>query len=329
MSNAKVVWAMAAALLAGVFLYLALRGVDLRQLGQALADARPGLIAATGLISTLTLVCRAARWRVLINSEARVPYDTVFWATAAGYFGNNFLPARAGELVRTFLVTSSSGLGTAYVLATAIAERVVDAIVLILIASVVLVWFPAQSGWLMAAARPFAIAAGIGALVLIVVPLTGGISQRVIAAAPLPRRARLWARDELNNAIRGLRAFHSVRRFTEFAALTAIIWTGDAIAATVAAAALGIHLSVSLSFLLLSAMGLASAVPSTPGFVGVYQFVAVMVLSPFGFSRAQAIALVIVLQIVSYGVTAAWGSAGIARYRRETRGANAQGRFGR
>lgn len=323
MSNAKVVGAMAAALLAAVFLYIALRGVDLRQLGQALAAARPGLVAATCGISTLTLAARAARWRILVNSEGCVPYDTVFWATAAGYFGNNFLPARAGELVRTFLIRSASGLETAYVLATAISERVVDAIVLTLIASVVLLWFPAQSGWLVNAARPFAVVSSIGALVLIVVPLTGTLSQRAIAAAPLPRRVRAWASEAVDSAIRGLRAFHSRRRLSEFAALTAVIWTGDAIAAIVAAAALGLHLSMPLSFLLLSAMGLASAVPSTPGFVGVYQFVAVMVLSPFGFSRAQAISLVIVLQLASYAVTAVWGSVGIARYRRETRGANA------
>jgi uncharacterized membrane protein YbhN (UPF0104 family) len=205
MSNAKVVGAMAAALLAAVFLYIALRGVDLRQLGRTLAAARPGLVAVTCGISTLTLAARAARWRILVNTEGHVPYDTIFWATAAGYFGNNFLPARAGELVRTFLVTSASGLETAYVLATAISERVVDAIVLTLIASVVLMSFPAQSGWLVSAARPFAIFSSIGALVLIVVPLTGTLSQRAIAAAPLPQRVRARAGDAVGSAIRGRR----------------------------------------------------------------------------------------------------------------------------
>ena len=39
-------------------------------------------------------------------------------------------------------------------------------------------------------------------------------------------------------------------------------------------------------------MGLASALPSTPGYVGIYQFVAVSVLTPFGFSRTDAIAYI-------------------------------------
>ena len=54
-----------------------------------------------------------------------------FWATAAGYFGNNFLPARAGELVRMHMIARQGALQHAFVLATAVLERVADAIVLI------------------------------------------------------------------------------------------------------------------------------------------------------------------------------------------------------
>jgi hypothetical protein len=44
-----------------------------------------------------------------------------------------------------------------------------------------------------------------------------------------------------------------------------------------------------------------------------------MVLSPFGYSRAEAISLVVVLQAASYAVNAVSGSIGLARYRREAK----------
>src|SRR4029079_4354947 len=95
---------------AGILLYFALRGTDLHQLLHPIAGARPGLVAASCGLTTVTLALRAARWRLLLNAEGRVPYATAFWASAAGYFGNNFLPARAGGTGRTLPVTSARSL---------------------------------------------------------------------------------------------------------------------------------------------------------------------------------------------------------------------------
>ena len=65
-----------------------------------------------------------------------------------------------------------------------------------------------------------------------------------------------------------------------------------------------------------AALGLGSALPSTPGYVGVYQFVAVTVLTPFGFTRTDAIAYILVAQALMYVVIGFWGSVGFTRYRR-------------
>ena len=306
----------AGAIVGGVLLFLSLRGVDWHQLGRTLAGAQPLLLVAVCGLNTVTLALRALRWRLLLTTETRLPYPTVFWATAAGYFGNNFLPARTGELVRTFLITTTSGLDTSYVLATALAERVVDAIVLVLIAASVLSRLHEQSAWLADAARVFAIAGAVGGALILFLPLTGTWPHRVVERTPLPRRIKTVLLPALDGAIAGLRAFHDVRRLSGFLILTCVIWTIDASATVTAGLALGFHVPFALSFLVLSAMGLASAVPSTPGYVGVYQFVAVIVLTPFGFSRSDAIAFVVVLQAASYAVNALWGSIGVARGKR-------------
>ncbi len=105
--------------LAGVLLYYSLRGIEWRQVASIIAGAKAWLLTVAAAISTTSILLRAIRWRVLLSAEGNVRVPTAFWATAAGYFGNNFLPARAGELVRTLMISSRSGLDTAYVLATA------------------------------------------------------------------------------------------------------------------------------------------------------------------------------------------------------------------
>lgn len=53
--------------------------------------------------------------------------------------------------------------------------------------------------------------------------------------------------------------------------------------------------------------------PSTPGYVGIYQFVAVAVLTPFHFSKKQALAYIITFQIVNYAALIVWGGIGLWR----------------
>ena len=68
-----------------------------------------------------------------------------------------------------------------------------------------------------------------------------------------------------------------------------------------------------LAFLLITGLSVGTALPSTPGYVGIYQFVAVTVLTPFGFSRTDAIAYILVAQALMYVVIGFWGSLGLFR----------------
>ncbi len=63
-------------------------------------------------------------------------------------------------------------------------------------------------------------------------------------------------------------------RVLSFVLFSAIIWLTDALAMMVTARALNLTLTLPQSFLLLAALGLSSAVPAMPGYVGIYQFVA-------------------------------------------------------
>jgi hypothetical protein len=120
----------------------------------------------------------------------------------------------------------------------------------------------------------------------------------------------------LEHGLRGIRSFHHIGRLSAFLALTVCVWTLDAVGAVVGANAIGLEIPLWLAFLLIAGLGLGSALPSTPGYVGIYQFVAVSVLTPFGFSRNDAIAFILVTQALSYVVIGVWGSLGLVRYRR-------------
>jgi glycosyltransferase 2 family protein len=312
----RVITVAIAVVLAAVLLYYSLHGIEWREVARTVRRADARLLALTASTAVSTIVLRAWRWRILLNAEARVGAAAVFWATAAGLFGNSFLPARAGELVRTFMISAEFRLAKAYVLATAIAERIADAIVLVTIAALVLLTMASPPGWLSAAARPFAVLGLAGAAAIAVLPLLGPAGERLIARAPLPHAAQARLIALMEQGLRGLRAFHDAGRLFAFIAIAVVIWIIDAIGTVIGGAALGLTIPLPVAFLLNAGLGLGSALPSTPGYIGIYQFVTVSVMTPFGFSRADAIAYILVSQALMYVVIGMLGAIGLLRRRK-------------
>jgi len=316
-SPLKAISTLAAFALAAVLLYFSLRGIDWRGVWKLFQQARPAYLALACTVSTLSLFLRAVRWRILLRAERPVTVRDAYWATCAGYFGNNFLPARAGELIRTYMVHASSGLSSAYVLTTALSERVADAITLVAISAIALLTLPEQPGWLAHASRPFAILGAAGILGFALAPRFAFVGDWLIDRLT-PHAIREKLHTILEHIVLGIRAFHDGRRLAAFAAMTVVIWSNDALFTLVSARAIDLTIGVPVAYLLLAGLGLASALPSTPGYVGIYQFVAVSVLVPFGMSRTDAIGYILLAQALQYLVVGGWGAVGFFKFRRGT-----------
>ncbi len=298
-------------LVSGVLLYYSLRGVAWSRVWQTVTGAQWGFLAAAAAITSGSYFLRSLRWRVLLNAEGRFSVGTVFWANMAGYLGNNFLPARAGEVLRSVLISSRSALSNTYVLTTALSERLMDVIALVLGASLVLLTVDPKPRWMEDLSRTMAIVAALGAISIMVLPHTGRLLENILARIPLPGGLRKTLLRLTGQVLLGMRAFHDWGRFAGFVFLTLVIWAADSTSAIVAARGLGLHLSFGVALLLLTGLGLGSALPSTPGYVGVYQFVAVTILMPFGIAKDAALAYILVIQVSGYVVVMLFGLPGL------------------
>jgi uncharacterized protein (TIRG00374 family) len=296
-----------------VLLYFSVRGVAWSRVWATIAGARWSYLALAAAITSFSFFQRSLRWRILLNTETWFSVGTVFWANMAGYLGNNFLPARAGELIRTYLISNRSSLSKTYVLTTALGERLMDVIALVLWSSLVLLGVNPKPRWMQDLSRTMAIIASAGAVAIMVLPHTGGLVENLLRRIPLPEGLRKRLLRLAEQILLGLRAFHNWGRFTGFVLLTVTIWVSDACGVMIGARALGLTVSFRVALLLLTGLGLGSALPSTPGYVGIYQFVAVTVLTPFGIGRDQALAYILVAQVMGSLVMLAFGLPGLYR----------------
>ncbi len=294
-----------AAVIAVVLLYLSFRGINFAELGKTLGSAKLQPLALAAGLSSFALLLRSYRWRVLLNSAASLPLSTVFWANALGYLGNNVLPARMGEFMRVEALKRRHDVSRSYLLATALIERVMDAGVLVLFTSAALLTIPGLPDWLHKASKTFSVLSGTGILTLFLLPHLQSTLERLLVK--IPRLSGVASRF-----LDGLRSLHSWWRSSLFLILTLVIWPLDSYCGVLVADSIGLDLDLKTSMVVLAALGLSSAVPSTPGYVGVFQFVAVNVMKPFGIANEFALAWILLYQAIGYICQGVFGSIGFA-----------------
>jgi uncharacterized protein (TIRG00374 family) len=299
--------------LAGVLLFLAFRGVNWQEMLQTVRRARLEYLAIACVVATTAHFVRSLRWRVLLSAEKVLPPGTVFWATMVGYLGNSFLPARAGELIRSVAIGRQADLSTSFVLATALTERILDAAALALIGLVAVLAVAHLPVWLATAVKVIGVSALTAILLMFFAPRVEGWLGRILARLPLSTGLRSRVVGIVTQFLVGVRAFQNPPRALLFAGLTVAIWLIDASSSMIGARALNLALTLPQALILLAALGLSSAVPSTPGNLGVFQFVGVTVLVPFGFARSQALAYMLVSQALYYALVLLLGSLGLWR----------------
>ena len=313
MKTGRLWYLVATILLGATLLYLAVRGVKWREFAATIRHAKLGFLVVAFGIYHVSMAFRSLRWRVLLSAERRVSPLTVFWATMAGYLGNNFLPARAGEVIRSAALGHKTGLSKSWIFATALTERLLDVVALVLFSFVAVLSLGRSSQWLVKAWKVMGVVGVAGIILLLTVPRFERPFRRLLERLPGPTRLHERLLGILTQFLSGMRAFAHPSRGFAFAGMTVLIWLTDAAGTIILTRAFGLNLTLPTAVMVLAGLGLSSAIPSTPGYVGVYQFAAVAVLVPLGYPRTGVLAYIIAAQAVGYVVITVWGLLGLWR----------------
>ena len=112
------------AIISIVFIAVFLYFVDFGEMVKAVRNANYLLLGIAFLLGFVWIAIRAQVWRTLLRNRAS--FSAVFWTVGEGYFLNNFLPFRLGEIGRAFLLSRKSEMKFMEILPTLVIERVVD-----------------------------------------------------------------------------------------------------------------------------------------------------------------------------------------------------------
>lgn len=306
-----------------ITLWLAFRGHGLGALTEAVSHAHAGVVWLALASVGATLFVVTMRWQLLFGRRARqagagertaggqdrpeqsVPsLRALFAALILGQATNILLPIRIGEVLRVYVASRAGHLPVSGVLATVVVERLADMAMLAL-GAIVLALYVALPGWLEGPTRALAITGTVAVGAIAVIVLAGGrisawIQARVAASAG---RSRTMHRLAHHGALAVGEATHlrDWRTLSAVAALSVLTLALSASTNYLLFRAFDLPLPFMAALLLLLVLQVGTAPVSTPGNLGVFQYLTVLALGVYAVDGTKALAYSMVLYAVALG----------------------------
>jgi uncharacterized protein (TIRG00374 family) len=288
----------------------AFRNVELSAVWAETRRADPWLLLLAVLVTGLTYAMRAWRWQSLLAPIGPTHFGTAFRTTVIGFAASFLLPARAGEVMRPYLLARREGLNATSAFATIILERLLDlATVLLLFAAFV---FTVGPGVLTGGPAELAdikfwgglsAAAAVGGLVVLFA--LAGHPERLGRAAlrieaVLPSRLAHMVASFVETFVQGLAVMRQPARLLVALAQSFPLWMSIAAGIWLTSRAFHITFPYPASFLVMTVLVVGVAAP-TPGAIGgfhlAYKFA---VVTFFGVPPDRALGAATVLHAISF-----------------------------
>ncbi|NJN15575.1 MAG: flippase-like domain-containing protein [Oscillochloris sp.] len=281
------------------FLTIALRGLDLGHFWEVLRTANYWWIVPGVCVYFVTVWVRTWRWHSMLTHLKPIPTSRLFPVVVIGYMGNNVYPARAGEVLRSYVLRRNEGVPMSASLATVVLERLFDGLVMLLFVFATLPFAPLP---------PFYRALVIGFSVLFGAAL---LSFLLLAARPqrlsrlyaymvdrlLPARFRPQVHGLFDRFVEGLQSLRSPREMLVIFVTSVLIWLGETLKYWFVMHAFPFEVSFAVLMLMTAVVNLATTIPSTPGYIGTFDAPGIAILSQFGVPQAIATGYTLVLHV--------------------------------
>jgi uncharacterized protein (TIRG00374 family) len=284
--------------ISAVFLYMALKGLNLRQVWIGLQEANYWWIVPGVAVYFVAVWARTWRWHYLLRPIKHIRLGVLFPVVVIGYMGNNVYPFRAGEVIRAWVLKRNEAVSISASLATIIVERIFDGLVMLLFVFVALPFAPVPPPFdrivIWMTALFFGALAAFFVLALrpeLARWLYGGVIRRFVPG----ERAREGVLAIADRFMDGLASLRSPGAMLMTMVSSTLIWLTETTKYWFVMHAFNFETSFFVLMLMTAVVNLATTIPSSPGYVGTFDEPGIEVLKAFGVEANVAAAYTLVL----------------------------------
>ncbi len=267
-----------------VLLYFSLRGIEFRQIWTTLRQTNPFLAFLPLVFIATAISLSSFRWSKVAGSDVR--FRETFAALLIGMFVNNVLPLRLGEAARGYVLSRKKKLSFTYALSTVLLDRFFDLTGLLLM---VLLFFPKASLPQRVSQGIYLIIGMVAFFVLLMMLMSRQSFANRLAARFTGVESAFPAKlgKRIIEVQKNLNRIGSPLTIIFFVVISFCIWLSMSVALWVVTLALGVPVAFAYIPFVCALLNVGITIPSSPGYVGLYQFLLVYLLSIFGVPKYE------------------------------------------
>jgi len=257
------------------------------------------------------LWARTWRWHYLLRPLKPIPLKTLFPIVAIGYMGNNVYPARAGEVIRAYVLKRRESVSVSASLATILVERIFDGLVMLLFVFFTLPQLsvlPDFVRWVATLGTVAFVGALIVFLVLAAAPRRFAQVYTWAIARFVPARFRAPLTGFMDRFTEGLSSLRSGRDILMTFVTSVFVWLMETVKYWFVMHAFHFQVSFFALMLMNGIVNLATTLPSGPGYIGTFDTPGIAVLVAFGIGENVAAAYTLVLHAALWFPVTALGA---------------------
>lgn len=283
------------------FLWLVLRQLNIEQLKNAFISAELAYICVAVVIFYVGYACRIERWRIMLSQES----PGLTWLCCAGPLmasvaANNVLPFRAGDLLRAFGFNKRLSISAATSLTTLFVERLLDLLMVVGFLGVSLAYFGLESSSVVGVGGGFLMMAGLAILVVLLFPaffrpIAFWFCKCLTKISPA---IGAKVQSEIEKIFSALIHTSKGATMVRLIIWSLLAWLFEGIVFWLVAIALPSVTNSLASWLALPVGTLATVIPSTPGYVGTFDYFTAQAMLALGNDAIGAAAFAFLVHLV-------------------------------
>lgn len=220
------------------------------------------------IVLIVVVYIRSLRWKLLINKN--IDINNLYTANLIGYMGNNILPFRFGEFLKSYYLEKKEKISKYQVFGSLILERALDFLGL---------------GFLFIILIPYQILYKINNAYLIIIISVLTISVVIFSLSIYLNNSKKMKNIKSSKIVEEIILGFSSLNVSSLASvilLTALIWSSYLFVVYVMQKMFLLNLGISGSILLLVISSIVLSIPSLPGNIGTFEGAVVYTLSIYG-----------------------------------------------
>ncbi|MDR1695469.1 MAG: flippase-like domain-containing protein [Endomicrobium sp.] len=288
-------------LLSAVLIYLTLRQIDFKNSFELIKNADYYILIPGVLIYAFTYVLRSVRYYFMILPVKKTKVLENFPYTVLGFFMNNIIPLRLGEIIRAKVTGERLGISRSSVLGTIVIERLMDIVIFVLFFFVIMFTIPFPE-FIKKSFYVCAVVFGAGLLALFLVAVYEEKALKMILRLPMIPKVKNLAAELFNKFAHGLAALKKPGLFSAIFLISVIIWVTESSFLVMTAYSCGISMSLIGAIFTVIIIGIGAILPTAPGYIGAFEFMGITAMSALSIDKDAAFACIAIYHFLQITV---------------------------